>query len=378
MSNFYINLSAVGFRTWKESVSDETQLPLSGNDLGDARVVIDSDSIFVWDGLDWEEISGGGGGGGVSTASNVGTGTGLPFKQLTGADLEFRSLKAGANVSIANNTNDVTFSLSGVTSFGILQTDTGTAPTAASIGDTLTLTSTDLGIAGNSGTDTVTFSLNTVTAAKGGTGQTSYTGGDLLYASGASALSKLGIGTASYLLSSSGSAPQWGLLVNANVDANAAIAASKLAAITASRVMVSNGSGFYSASSVTTTTLGFLDATSSIQTQLNGKLSTAGGTLTDSLAFSGNRWIGSSGSNTFGIRTNSTERILLDTSGNVIINTAALATNATNGFLYIPTCAGTPTGTPTSYTGRAPIITDTTNSILYVYVGGAWKGAALV
>jgi hypothetical protein len=55
-----------------------------------------------------------------------------------------------------------------------------------------------------------TFSLTTpVTAILGGTGQTSYTTGDLLYASGSTALSKLGIGTASYVLTSSGSAPQY-------------------------------------------------------------------------------------------------------------------------------------------------------------------------
>jgi len=46
-------------------------------------------------------------------------------------------------------------------------------------------------------------------AANGGTGQSSYTAGDLLYASGASTLSKLGIGTSGYVLSSTGSAPAW-------------------------------------------------------------------------------------------------------------------------------------------------------------------------
>ena len=59
--------------------------------------------------------------------------------------------------------------------------------------------------------------------------------------------------------------------------------------------------------------------------------------------------------------------------GNVISgNQAALATNATDGFLYIPTCAGTPTGTPTAITGKVPMVADTTNNKLYIYVGGAW------
>lgn len=58
--------------------------------------------------------------------------------------------------------------------------------------------------------------------------------------------------------------------------------------------------------------------------------------------------------------------------GNTIIGAspAALATTATDGFLYIPTCAGTPTGAPTAYTGKCAIVFDTTNNKLYVYDGG--------
>jgi len=54
---------------------------------------------------------------------------------------------------------------------------------------------------------------------------------------------------------------------------------------------------------------------------------------------------------------------------------AALATTATDGFLYVPTCAGTPTGTPTAITGMAPIVVNTTNNKLYFYSGGAWRDA---
>lgn len=73
--------------------------------------------------------------------------------------------------------------------------------------------------------------------------------------------------------------------------------------------------------------------------------------------------------------TGGSERARIDSNGNVIINTAAIATNATNGFLYVPTCAGTPTGTPTTYTGRAPIVVDTTNNKLYFYSSGVWRDA---
>jgi hypothetical protein len=73
--------------------------------------------------------------------------------------------------------------------------------------------------------------------------------------------------------------------------------------------------------------------------------------------------------------TNNSERMRIDASGNVRIGTAALATTATDGFLYIPTCAGTPTGTPTAITGLAPLVINTTNNKLYFYSGGAWRDA---
>lgn len=62
------------------------------------------------------------------------------------------------------------------------------------------------------------------------------------------------------------------LIVNADVSASAAIALSKLAALSNSIVPVTNGSGVLSSSSVTATELGYVSGvTSAIQTQLNGK-----------------------------------------------------------------------------------------------------------
>lgn len=74
-----------------------------------------------------------------------------------------------------------------------------------------------------------------------------------------------------------------------------------------------------------------------------------------------------------GVGLGSNVALTVDQNLNVAIGSGALATNATNGFLYIPTCAGTPTGVPTTITGRVPVIFDTTNHKLYVYDGG-WKG----
>jgi hypothetical protein len=71
-----------------------------------------------------------------------------------------------------------------------------------------------------------------------------------------------------------------------------------------------------------------------------------------------------------------TERMRITSAGNVVAGgSVALATTATNGFLYVPTCAGAPTGTPTAITGMAPIVVDTTNNKLYFYSGGAWRDA---
>jgi hypothetical protein len=55
---------------------------------------------------------------------------------------------------------------------------------------------------------------------------------------------------------------------------------------------------------------------------------------------------------------------------------AALATDATDGFLYVPTCAGAPTGAPTAYTGKVALVFDTTNNRLYAY-DGAWLAVEL-
>lgn len=84
-------------------------------------------------------------------------------------------------------------------------------------------------------------------------------------------------GNASELMATDGSGVlSFTKVADANVAAAAAIALNKLAAVTASRALVSDGSGFITASSVTSTELGYVSGvTSAIQTQLNAKASTA-------------------------------------------------------------------------------------------------------
>jgi hypothetical protein len=65
----------------------------------------------------------------------------------------------------------------------------------------------------NSGTSTTTLTTlnltNALGAIYGGTAQSAYAQGDILYSSATNTLSKLGIGTVNYILTSSGSVPQW-------------------------------------------------------------------------------------------------------------------------------------------------------------------------
>jgi hypothetical protein len=83
------------------------------------------------------------------------------------------------------------------------------------------------------------------------------------------------------------------------------------------------------------------------------------------------------GASSFAVQTggNAVDYLNLDGNGSATIGAGSLATNAVNGFLYVPTCAGVPTGTPTAKTGYAPIVVDTTNNRWYFYSGGAWRNA---
>ncbi len=100
------------------------------------------------------------------------------------------------------------------------------------------------------------------------------TKGDLFIYS--STIDRLAVGTDAFVLvADSGQAAgiKWAALVNANIAAGAAIAVNKLAAVTASRALASDASGFITPSASTDIELGYLSGvTSAIQTQLGTKL----------------------------------------------------------------------------------------------------------
>lgn len=73
--------------------------------------------------------------------------------------------------------------------------------------------------------------------------------------------------------------------------------------------------------------------------------------------------------------TSRTTRHTVDQNGDIFGTAGSLS--MTGGFVWVPSGAGAPTGTPTTRTGLAPLFVDTTNSRLYVRVGTTWKFAAL-
>lgn len=61
----------------------------------------------------------------------------------------------------------------------------------------------------------------------------------------------------------------------------------------------------------------------------------------------------------------------------VVGSLAALNLTDTDGFLYIPTCAGTPSGTPTVFTGKVALVYDTTAHKLWIHDGASWLGGTV-
>jgi hypothetical protein len=61
----------------------------------------------------------------------------------------------------------------------------------------------------------------------------------------------------------------------------------------------------------------------------------------------------------------------------LIVGTAELSLGATDGFAYLPACAGTPAGIPVAHAGTAATVVDTANDKIWAWCGGQWKSAAL-
>lgn len=149
----------------------ETNGLLFGNGTGaiqTATAPTVTDTYLKWNGSTFEWAAGTGSGE-TNTASNLGAGEGV-FAQKTGADLEFKSLVAGTNVTITSDANEIT----------INSTATGGDPDqnlwetiVADSGSTTADNTTDsLSIVGGTGISTsIAGDTLTITATGGGAGE---------------------------------------------------------------------------------------------------------------------------------------------------------------------------------------------------------------
>lgn len=120
-----------------------------------------------------------------ASAANRGALTSSDWSAFNGKQA---ALVSGTNIKTVNSTSLLG---AGDLAVGTVTAVTGASPIISSGGTTPNLT------------------LGTIITSKGGTGVTSYTAGDLTYYASGSTFTKLAIGANNYVLTSSGSAPQW-------------------------------------------------------------------------------------------------------------------------------------------------------------------------
>ena len=217
--------------------------------------------------------------------------------------------------------------------------------------------------------------------ANGGTSYASYTTGDLLYASGTTALSKLGIGTNGYILTSSGTAPQWtaGSSISVNTATNlaggstgsvpyqsGAGATTFLSIGAANTILTSSGSAPQWSTSLTlggnlavngNTTLG--DAAADTVT--------VNGTITSNLIFTDNTYdIGASGA---------TRPRNLYLAGNEVVGGSVTWSGGTaNGVAYLDGSKVLTTGSALTFDGTNFATTGTASATKMIPTGGSATG----
>lgn len=237
--------------------------------------------------------------------------------------------------------------------------------------------------------------------AQGGTGATSFTANGVIYGNGTSAVQVTAQGAANSILTANAGAPAFSASPTIGTSVTTPIVIGGTGTASALTLRSTSGAGatdaiiFQGGNNGATEFGRFLasgdltiGSATGVSAGLNRTLTInaasgatgisfgVGGSLVGYFAAqSGNTNLYTYGSAELLLGTNNTQRLRIDALGNVVINTAAISTSATDGFLYVPTCAGTPTGTPTTYTGMAPIVVNTTNNKLYFYSGGAWRDA---
>jgi len=236
-------------------------------------------------------------------------------------------------------------------------------------------------------------STGTLATDQGGTGQTSYTAGDLLYYATGTAFTKLGIGGASTVLTSSGSAPQWTSLSGISVGTatnlaggaagsvpyqTASSTTSFLAIGTANQVLQvnsgatapqwvsSSGTGNIvrvTSATLVTPTLGVASATSVNKVAITAPATGATLTLADGST------LATSGANSLTFTTTGATNLTLPTSGTVATtsNTVASISFGTTGLTPSTATAGAVTvaGTLSAANGGTGVANNAANTITF-------------
>ena len=238
-TTFNLDTTLVGNLTWTGSQTYQNTLEITGpaNSLGYINLYSNDNN----------KIS-------LKTNVNIGSSYDVILPSATGIILTQNSLLAGTNIGLVNNNGIITISASDTnteysggtnitlsgTTFNLDTTLVGNLTWTGSqtYQNTLEITGpanslgyislysndnnkislkTNVNIGSSfdiilpSATGTLLTNQNTIPVNKGGTNITTYTVGDILYASGTTTLSKLAIGSVNRFLMSNGSAPVWAL-----------------------------------------------------------------------------------------------------------------------------------------------------------------------
>lgn len=321
----FVNFPLSEGQFWGAPVDTVGDLPATGSAVGEVRAILDTQLAYMWDGATWLPAFGGGGGGGdvngpASATDNAVTrfnGTSGKAIQNSGVILDDSNNVSGINDLAVTGTTTLATGLTGVAklasgvvsagSVNLSSETTGILPVAKGGTNSNTALSNNRVMQSSAGAiveaAAISASRALVSDANGIPTHSAVTSTELGYVSGVTSAIQTQLdgkqATGNYITaltgdvtaSGPGSAASTianGAITNAKVASGAAIAVNKLAALTAARAVVLDGSGFLSASAVTSTELGYLSGvTSALQTQIDSKVSKAGDTMTGLLTLSG-------------------------------------------------------------------------------------------
>lgn len=263
----------------------------------------------------------------------------------------------------------------GIGASGTFLTSSGTAPQWSSA-SSVAVTSLSFGSTGltpSTATQGAITVAGTLAAANGGTGQSSYTVGDILYASTTTALSKLSdVATGNALISGGTStAPSWGKIgLTTHVSGTLPVANGGTNASSAGITAFNNITGYTASGATGTTSTNLVFSTSPTITTP---------TISGSASLSGGTYINSSTAGTYSFDVQGTQVSMLNNatvdfasfSGVIVVNNFNTGSNTMwivgGGAVQQVATVGTPQGTMTFVSGIAGYRFTNTSGSTYVF-----------